>query len=268
MTNIKQVEIELAYLRSELTDHRLNNAIAELSDVKIFMENHVFAVWDYMSLLKSLQCQLTCTKLPWKPIKYPKSARYINKMVLDTESDVNEFNLPISRFQMYTDAMQEVGAETASIFELVESTNELGSIESVIDQSTLNTTIKNFLIHTFDIIKSGEPHKIAASFVFGREDILSEMFIEIGSKFNKEEHVILPKLYHCLNFYNRIDNGIHQPKSYEMINELCGDSNQKWDDVLHVAKESLVQRLLLWDSIADQIKIGRKAHAQLPTLNL
>ena len=53
----------MAPARSELISHPVYQRIQHTEDIKIFMQHHVFAVWDFMSLLKSLQIQLTCTQV-------------------------------------------------------------------------------------------------------------------------------------------------------------------------------------------------------------
>lgn len=259
VSQIQLIEEELKPLKNQLATHPLYAALAAIDDIKLFMEQHVFAVWDFMSLLKVLQQKLTCTTIPWKPNKNAKLARFINEIVWAEESDVNEHGAAKSHFEMYLDAMNEVAADQQVILNFLHEVHSLQDIHQVITQQPLPPETKEFLKFTFDVIQSAEIHQIAAAFTFGREELIPDLFFEIINQSQAKSAKRYPKLLYYLNRHIELDGDEHGPLALEMIQELCGDDQQKWDAVRATAKAALKARIQLWDGITRMIQKKKNA---------
>src|SRR6266850_2529621 len=103
---------DLAEARRRLLDHTIYKKVASVESLRSFMKAHVFAVWDFMSLAKRLQRDLTCVSLPWMPPVDREGARLINEITLSEGSDNGPDGSPISHLELYVRAMKEVGADT------------------------------------------------------------------------------------------------------------------------------------------------------------
>ncbi|AYN69793.1 DUF3050 domain-containing protein [Euzebyella marina] len=263
MIGIAPIEKEIKGLREELTNHRVYALLTEMEDVRIFMQKHVYPVWDFMSLLKSLQNHLTCTQLPWKPAKNTKTARFINEIVFGEETDINEKGEPKSHFEMYLDAMQEVNADTTRVLTFINDLDGMNDIKNQLENADLRPAERAFLQFTFQTINENKVHKIASAFTFGREDLIPDMFLEIIQQSSKENKASFPKLTYYLERHIELDGDEHGPLSLEMIKELCGTSELNWLEALDAAKQALQVRIKLWDEIADEIEVRKN---QLQTI--
>ena len=249
--NIEHIQKEITSLREELKSHRLYQQLQTIEDIKIFTQDHVFAVWDFMSLLKTLQRELTCVSVPWVPRKKGKLTRFINEITLAEESDVDLSGESKSHFEMYLDAMRHMGSDTHKIEVFLSKIHQNSSIEEALDFAEVPEAVKNFVKVTFKTIYSNDAHKVAAAFTFGREDLIPDMFIEIIHQTHEQES--FKDFLYYLNRHVELDGDSHGPLSLDMIVELCGDDQQKWSEVLVTAKEALEVRISLWDYIADNI---------------
>lgn len=237
-----------------LLNHTLYNKVKTIDDLRCFLQGHVYAVWDFMSLLKALQSKLTCTTTPWMPVGNPEIRYLINEIVLAEETDTNIDGKKQSHYEMYIDAMKACGTDVNDIEAFLENVVTTQNIFVSIKQSALHDDIKAFLDFTFNVIEHGKPHEIAAAFTFGREDLIPSMFTEILRNFNENfPEADLSKLIYYFERHIELDADEHGPMAMQMINELCGEDEVKWNEVEQISVQALEKRIALWDAIEENI---------------
>ncbi len=252
--NIPTINQNIQEYKNQLLTHSLYEKVKTIDDLHCFLENHIYAVWDFMSLLKALQSKLTCTSTPWLPIGNPEMRYLINEIVVAEETDLALDGSRQSHFEMYLDAMQECGAKTQDITAFIENVKATQNIFVSIKQSNLHPNVKSFLDFTFRVIEEGKAHNIAAAFTFGREDLIPSMFTEILKNFQINfPETDLSKLIYYFERHIELDADEHGPMAMQMISELCGTNETKWKEVEEVSKQALEKRIGLWDAIKEQI---------------
>ncbi len=253
MERIERIKEELEPLRNKLLNHRLYEALSGIDDIRTFMEKHAFAVWDFMSLLKALQSKLTCTSVPWKPVPNPEVARFINNIVMEEETDKNEYGKVKSHYEMYLDAMMEIDANTTKIQNFVSIVYNTEDLSNAMELASLERIEADFMIFTFGVIQRGKLHQMASAFTFGREELIPEMFMEIVKNYEKNNNQSYPKLRHYLQRHIELDQEENRPYPLKMIEDICGNDPKKWEEVIITAKAALQARINLWDDITELI---------------
>ncbi len=257
MSQVELMEAQLLPFREKLQNHKLYQQLNGVKDIQTFMSMHVFAVWDFMSLLKALQNELTNTSIPWTPRPKASLSRFINEIVHAEESDINEKGEAKSHFEMYLDAMRQIGADDSQMKNFIVNLELGSSVQEALESLEIDNTVKDFVKFTFEVIDSGKGHCIAAAFTFGREDVIPDMFIEILKKADAD-NIQYNKLRYYLDRHIELDGDEHGPLSLKMIEVMCGDDSVKCQEVIDISKQALNQRILLWDAIERSILKSKK----------
>ncbi|MDA9595697.1 DUF3050 domain-containing protein [Flavobacteriaceae bacterium] len=240
-------------LKNRLRNHSLYSKIKDVDDLKIFSNAHVYAVWDFMSLLKFLQINLTSISIPWFPSKNTTTAKLINEIVAGEETDEDQEGQPVSHFEMYIDSIEEFGLNTSEIINNLNTLNNIETINKDIERLNIKSYVKDFLKFTFSVIKRGKIHEVASVFTFGREDLIPDMFIPLIEGINSENND-LNKLIYYFKRHIEVDGDMHGPMSMEMLSYLCNNEPSKISESALIAEKALLARISLWDGIENEIK--------------
>lgn len=244
----------------QLNNHSIYEAVKTSEDLKVFMEHHAFPVWDFMSLVKCLQADLAPTQFPWAPVGDPLVRRFINEIVLEEETDqgipeTEKTPAFISHYELYTHAMEEVGASSATIKSFVSTAHDEG-IEAAFDLNIAPDAAAAFTRKTFEYINSGKPHIVAAAFALGREHIIPGMFVSLLERMCIDEQVA-PAFHYYLKRHIHLDEDFHGPLSLRMLEFFIQDDPTKKQEAVEAATSAINTRVQFWDGVEERLPSKR-----------
>ncbi len=254
----KNCEINTTELVDRLISHSLYDELRDEESLRIFMRSHVFCVWDFQCLLKALQRLVTCVEVPWLPTADPEARRLVNEIVLDEESDEAPGGGHLSHFELYLQAMEECGADAASMRGFLEDLRGGTDLGEALARPALPPGVAAFVKTTMAIAETGQVHRIAAAFAYGREDIIPAMFQRLVNRLAETA----PERWSTFGFYlNRHiehDAETHGPMARALVSRLCGSTELLWGEAEETARRSLAARIRLWDEILSSVVSDRK----------
>jgi hypothetical protein len=242
--------IDLRDLRDRLVAHPIYARIDSPERLRRFLESHVFAVWDFMSLLKALQQRLTCTSVPWFPTADAEARRLVNEVVLDEESDMLPDGGHASHFELYLDCMRQAGADTGPIERLLEALRQGTPPSAALAACGCTPEAAEFVRRSFAVIESGSTPAIAAAFTYGREDVIPDMFTNVVATLADRDPDSWSMFRYYLDRHIEADGDHHGPICRRIVARLCGDTPALWAEASAAARECLAARIALWDGIA------------------
>ena len=253
MDNLKSNKKKLNDLKRKITAHPLFANKLEPKHICKFMESHIFAVWGFMSILKSLQKMITPNNLPWMPNKNTKNGlvNFVNEIILCEESDYIEGIGFISHFEIYLLAMKNMDAKTDQLDKLISIISSKGYDEKYLDNIDATDEVKSFLKHDLEVSMKGTLPEIVGAFTLGREKVIPNMFGYILPAI--KETSTSKYLVTYLERHIDIDGDRHGPLSMKLLNTSCGEKELSL--AYATAIKSLELRLLVWDRVHEDISV-------------
>lgn len=244
---------ELEARRAALNRHPVYGMLRSVEDLRRFMSHHVYSVWDFMSLVKTLQAAVAPTRVPWLPPGDPDARRFINAIVLEEESDIGTptGETFLSHFELYCGAMREVGADPGPALRFLALVAERG-IERALDEGTVPEPARDFMRTTFGFIAGGKPHLAAAALAHGREHVIPDMFRRFLAQIGIGE-AAAPTFHFYLHRHVHLDEDFHAPLSLRLLDHLCGDDAVKQEEARQAAVQAVSARIRFWDGVAEAI---------------
>jgi Protein of unknown function (DUF3050) len=241
--------------RQLLLKHPLHVAITSPERLRLFCERHVYCVWDFMSLLKSLQRELTSTDLVWVPPRYPHAARLINEIVLGEETDEIAPGRTSSHFSWYLDAMNELGADTTPIRAVVSAVAAGVSPWVALETEGVPDESRCFTAHTLRLLNLPIETRLAV-FLFAREDIIPGLFLPFVERL-RHTGLCCETLIAYLKRHIHVDGETHGPMARQLLDELLTLNPAATRTAYAAAYDALAARHALWDRILERLESCR-----------
>jgi hypothetical protein len=243
---ITRLRAAIENTRLTVITHPVYRQLETLDQVNVFNQHHVFAVWDFMSLLKNLQQELTCVDVPWVPRGARSSRRLINDIVLVEESDEYQDGF-ISHFELYVLGMEQSGADTQPIKAFLNLIRDGADVPRALIEAGAPAPSAEFVATTWKILENAPVHCRAAAFAFGREDLIPEMFDQVVKVDDHGGKLATFRDY--LARHIEVDGEQHTPMAMQMLADLCDEDASKWDECAGTIIAALNARVRLWDGI-------------------
>lgn len=231
------------------------------------MEHHVFAVWDFFSLLKRLQRELTCVELPWTPRRHAAHGRFVVEIALAEETDEDGSGGYCSHFELYLRAMDELGASADRITEYTVAVGAGADPSAALDMVDAPPSVKRFVRHTMTLAMEGAPHEVAASFYHGRENLLPDVLGALGQSLGPEI-ANAPTFLHYLQRHVELDHDEHGPLAAKLLAELCAGDPVRLAEADRAGFDAIEARTALWDGVLEDIDRREIAAEPRSELNL
>ena len=233
--------------RQRLMDHPIYAAIDSPAALQCFMEHHVFAVWDFMTLLKALQRHFTCVTVPWTPSPHPEARRLINEIVLAEESDEDGAGSYASHFESYLDAMRQAGANTGPIDQFVALIAAGEAVPTALKTARVPAAAAAFVATTWNLVLADSVPALVAAFTVGREDLIPDLFRGLVEQVTASDPVGYQTFLRYLDRHVHLDGDEHGPMALNLLKSICGTDFARWSQAEAAAMEALDARWQLWE---------------------
>ena len=232
-----QTLIELIETKiQKLAHHEVYSKVTSRSQINCFITYHIFAVWNFTKLLKSLQIK-TNIALRSQTLECSSETKIlIGEVVFAEESDLYPYGQPTEYFALYLRAVSELKVNPNFLWSFLTSEDSLQS---------LKPGIQELVEYNLMLAETGTIGEIAAAFFCGREPLTSQLFTSM-IRVLKQEGKECPILMSYIEKLNQEKSCQVETLVLKLLDYFCKDETDKII-ALQAGLEALNLREQLWD---------------------
>lgn len=239
----------------EVVGHPLFAQLKSLEATRIFMQFHVWCVWDFMCLAKSIQAGLS-PAASWVPSSHPVALAHINDILAAEETDVGPDGRVASHFEIFVKAMKKAGVDTRPITTFVRCLRSGWTPKDAMQKAGAARASIDFVMVTLKQA-AGPLHVRAASFCLGREELVPRMLIAL-SGYVPWRRPELAGLRWYVDRHIEVDIKQHGPSSHAILAAVVGDSKKRAMEATRAANAALNARQRYLDAILKEVYRSRR----------
>lgn len=234
-----------------LANHKLYERVNDELSLRLFMEHHVICVWSYNFLLREIHQELVGLIHPLNSQSQKEAIRLVSEMILEEELEEQQDGSLLSHFEIYLEAMQDLGANISPIVSFFDLQDSGQNWQTALKHARFPTAVSRYARKMNRFAQAPLHEKAAALFYEGEPFIPDTFLLRIGQLGNTV------KIGRLLDYFERHIEGLRSPgfsASGRLVEILCNNDEKMSLEAEQSAEEAMKNRVELWGYITGQLE--------------
>lgn len=229
-----------------LDDHPIYDRLVGRGPIQAFMEAHVFCVFGYQQLLRSIHRDLMGVSQTLHNEAFKEAFRIMHEIVLEEELDFSDEGRIVSHLELYLEAMREMDCDLSWVFGFLDDWERHVPPLEALGRSGFPDSIKEFGAFIFSSLNR-PLHEKATIFFYEGEPYIPDRFL-----YHLELQTEALPLSLWLDYWERHIEGVKKPgfsAAGRLVEILCAKDPKLNHEAERAAEEVLKKRKKLFDAL-------------------
>lgn len=232
-----------------LIAHPIFHAIQSLSDLHLFVQNHVFSIWSMTALSKSLHQRLSPYKGLWTPPNNPMSTQMANQLLYHFES--NEELGGLSMLSWYIRAMKECNADTCEIECMLEYVKDFENYLTI--TNTLEPSVSQLIEWHIEQVEYADELDLASAILLGNLTYYDNMYSVFHRELSQRFENQAPSCLFLFKQLARVFSGSQFVFHIAALTELCNNQSRRIEQCIQTGVKAMNRQFIFYDGVYYQL---------------
>ena len=247
-----------------LESHRLYTALTRREALATFTEYHVVCAWSYNALLRSLQRDIFTQSLPINSDAHKEAIRILSEVAIEEQANESDDGQFISHLELYLDAMEDLGANTAPIIGFFDILAGGVGAAKAVEYADFCPEVAAYARTTVRLLER-QFHERAAGLFYEGEYFIPDRFLHQLNRLTPA--VPVDRL---LEYFDGHIEGLKRPgysAAGRLVEIFTADDEILSEEAEQVGEQVMRQRVHLWNTVYDLVASQPEEMSPVPPIN-